>query len=117
MHAVTTRSSLLEPLDAPMTPPTIPQELHHAFYYYRRPLIVVLILSIAARGQVIFLPLYSIDSYRASQVSINDLLPFLLQQGRFGAYAVARVLEAFNMSGMEFAVSAMILSTLLFALS
>jgi hypothetical protein len=92
---------------------------------YSAPMIGVLILGFLARGQVIFTPLYSIDTYQSAyNKEPGGTYDFLLSQGRFGLAALWWLRDALGFYGIEVASASLGLSVamlsvagLLFALS
>ncbi|WP_201829349.1 glucosyltransferase domain-containing protein [Microvirga zambiensis] len=78
----------------------------------------VLFLGLLARGQAIFAPLYSIDSYDTAYRGEPDAIyGFLLTQGRYGLAALWWLRDAIGFYGIEVASATLIISIILFAAS
>ena len=78
------------------------------------PYVVGVVLSLAARGQAISSPLYSIDAYASLHSGSIDYT-FMLSQGRYGSALLMWLREAVGYVGLEVASSALLLAVLLAA--
>jgi glucosyltransferase GtrII-like protein len=80
---------------------------------YKSVFLVGCLASVVAHGEVIFQPLYSIDSYYAQYIS----WPYsaILSQGRFGEVALRWILDVVGYFGLGVAVSAAMVSVALFS--
>ncbi|WP_081928797.1 glucosyltransferase domain-containing protein [Microvirga sp. BSC39] len=85
---------------------------------YSIPIIVVTIMGFIARGQAIFTPLYSIDTYQSAyNKGPGASYDFLLSQGRFGLAALWWLRDALGFYGIEVSSASLILSVILFAIA
>jgi hypothetical protein len=84
---------------------------------YVYPFVFVVALNLAARGETIFGPLYSIDTYgQGFQSSVDPVLyDLVLSQGRYGVVPLYWLRELLGYMGAGVAVSALMLAVLLFA--
>jgi hypothetical protein len=84
---------------------------------YAYPFLFAVVLGLAARGETIFGPLYSSDTYgQALQPYLDPgFYNTVLRQGRFGLVPLYWLREVLGYQGAGVAVSALLLSVLLFA--
>ncbi|WP_162820859.1 glucosyltransferase domain-containing protein [Microvirga calopogonii] len=69
---------------------------------YSGPILLAFILGVLARGQALFAPLYSIDTYSAAyNKGPEATYSFLLSQGRFGLAAIWWLRDVLGVYGIE----------------
>lgn len=92
------------------------QAVWNSLLTYKATLLACCLLSLAARGQTVFNPLYAIDTYSfAYRQTLEKVYEQLLSQGRFGLAALFWLRDVVGYSGTDVAVSALLFSIILFS--